>query len=86
MRQRGGNHSGLKIIFGQLPVILSGQTDFSSVTCRFEPVKILKIALLNWSFCCSLDSLCLRGIKTSAIFSLFLTAIFINSSGHQLSF
>jgi len=34
--------SGLKIIFGRWPVMLTGQSNFSSVTSRFWPIKILK--------------------------------------------
>ena len=34
--------SGLKIIFERWPVVLTGQTNFSSIMSRFWPVKILK--------------------------------------------
>ena len=37
----------LKIIFGQLLVMLTGQTNFSSVMSHFWPVKILKTFILK---------------------------------------
>ena len=39
--------TGLKIIFQRWPVVLTGQTNFSSVMSRFWPVKILKILNLK---------------------------------------
>ena len=40
-------YSGLKIIFERWLVVLTGQTNFSSVMFRFWPVKILKILILK---------------------------------------
>ena len=39
--------AGLKIIFERWSVVLTGQTNFSSVMSRFWPVKILKILILK---------------------------------------
>ena len=41
------NKPGLKIIFEQWPVVLTGQTNFSSVMSHFWAVKILKILILK---------------------------------------
>ena len=40
-------NSGLKIIFERWPVVLTGQTNFSSIRSCFLPVKILKILILK---------------------------------------
>ena len=39
--------AGLKMIFEQWPVMLTGQTNFSLVTSRFWPVKMLEILILK---------------------------------------
>ena len=39
--------SGLKIVFLRWPVMLTGQTNFSSVMSHFWPVKILKILIFK---------------------------------------
>ena len=52
--------AGLKIIFERWPVMLTGQTNLSSVMSHFWPVKILKILIL---------STCIRIFSKTEIFS-----------------
>lgn len=56
---------------GQLPVMVTGQTYFSSVTCPFWPVKILKVEFHTTS-----HKWFLHGIKGPTVSLLFQLQIF----------